>query len=129
VKKSLVLAAAVCACACASGGATDSPLHGYRLLVESHDSLSNALAAALKQKGFNVRRKVSGGSPRTAAVVTFTFRAADTTWVAAWLADTRSGAIVAGVSLPVDSVVTAAGQAHAVADSVAALLAQPAPTP
>ena len=111
----------------ACGGAR-SPLRGYRVLVPARDSLSEALAKALGEKGFTVRREVSGGSPPTAALVTFTFRDSTTTWFAARLADTRTGVIVAAVSLPVDSLGrTSAGQARMLADSIAALLAQPTP--
>lgn len=123
-----VVALAVLACACAFGSSSKG-LKSYRLLVESHDSLANALAVALKQKGFNVKRRISGGSPPTAAVITRTFRDSNMTWLAAWFADTRNGAIVAGVSVPVDTLPTAAGQAQAVAVSVAALIQQPAPPP
>jgi len=121
---------AVLACGCALGGRSGSSLKGYRLLVESRDSLSNALADALKAKGFSVKRKVAGGSPPTAAVVTFTYHDSTVTQLAVWLADTRTGAIVASVTVPLDSLdETAAGQARVVADSVVALLAEPAATP
>jgi len=128
VKTVAVLAAL--ALGCAFGSRSASPLKGYRLLVEPRDSLSNALAEALKAKGFSVKRRVAGGSPPTAAVVTFTYHDSTVTWLAARLADTRTGAIVAAVSLPLDSLgPTAAGQARIVADSVAALLTQPVATP
>jgi hypothetical protein len=111
------------AAACASGG---SPLQGYRVLIESRDSLSDSLAKALSRRGFSVKRHVSGGSPPTAALVTFTFREVGDTpgvWFHARLADTRSGAIVAVVSVPLDSLGRTAGaQAKSVADSFAAHL-------
>lgn len=100
------------------------------MLVPARDSLSDALAKALGKKGFTVRREVSGGSPPTAALVTFTFRDSTTTWFAARLADTRTGTIVAAVSMPVDSLgKTSLDQARILADSIAALLAEPSPAP
>jgi hypothetical protein len=126
----VLLGALVWACAFGGGAGKGSPLKGYRLLVESRDSLSNALAEALKAKGFKVKRRVAGGSPPTAAVVTFTYRDSTVTWLAARLSDTRSGVTVAAVSVPLDSASeTAASQARIVADSVAALLSEPAPAP
>jgi hypothetical protein len=124
---------AVSACVLAAGcffgrGGTPSPLRGYRVLIEAHDSLSDILARALTRKGFTVRRHVRGGSPPTAALVTFSFRDlgdVPTIWFNARLADTRSGAIVAAVSTPFDSSGgTAAALARTLADSFAAQLAQ-----
>ena len=124
---------AVSACILAAGcffgrGSTPSPLRGYRVLIEAHDSLSDGLARALTRKGFTVRRHVKGGSPPTAALVTFSFRELGdmpTIWFHARLADSRSGAIVATVSVPVDSLAnTAAVLAQSLADSFAAQLAQ-----
>jgi hypothetical protein len=108
-------------------GVTPSPLKGYRVLIEAHDSLSDHMARALSRKGFMVRRQVQGGSLPTAALVTFTFRELgppSTIWFHARLADTRSGAIVAAVSTPLDSLGSkAANQAKILADSFAARLA------
>ena len=100
------------------------------MLVPARDSLSEALAADLKQRGFTVRRQVSGGSPPTAALITFTYRDSTVTWLAVRLADTRSGAIVATVSVPLDSLgATPAGHARILADSIAALLTRPEQAP
>jgi hypothetical protein len=124
----VVLAPGLVAAACVLGpGVTPSPLHGYRVLIETHDSLSNYLARALSRKGFTVRRHVRGGSLPTAALVTFTFRergAKPATWFHARLADTRNGKIVAAVSAPLDSLgATADLRARSLADSFAARLA------
>lgn len=105
---------------------TPPPLRGYRVLIETHDSLSDYLAGALSRKGFKVRRQVRGGNPPTAALVTFTFRelsGTPTIWFNARLTDTRSGAIVAAVSVPLDSLGdTPAIRAQCLADSFAAHL-------
>jgi hypothetical protein len=81
-------------------------LHDYDLLVEGHDSLRDALAAALRHARYHVRRAVKGGSPPTAALVLFSFREPDSTshdWLHARFFDTRSGVIVAAASIPLDS--------------------------
>lgn len=117
------------------GGRTTPPLRGYRVLIETRDSLSDFLAHALSRKGFKVRRHVSGGSPPTAALVTFTFREPGDPpeiWLNARLADTRTGALVAAVSAPLDSLGPTAGvRAESIADSFAARLKhrEPAPPP
>jgi hypothetical protein len=107
-------------------GVKPSPLRGYRVLIESHDSLSDQLARALSRKGFTVRRNVRGGSLQTAGLVTFTFRelgSTPTIWFHARLADTRTGAVVAAVSIPLDSLGTTPDlRARALADSFAARL-------
>jgi hypothetical protein len=107
-------------------GVKPSPLRGYRVLIESRDSLSDQLARALARKGFTVRRNVRGGSLQTAALVTFTFRelgSTPTIWLHARLADTRSGAVVAAVSVPFDSLgPTPELRARALADSFATRL-------
>ena len=124
-RRSVAVTLCILAAGCFVGaGGTPSPLRGYRVLIEAHDSLSDYLARALSRKGFTVRRHVRGGSPPTAALVTFTFRelgAAPTIWFNARLADTRSGAIVAAVSAPLDSLgASAAMWARSLADSFAA---------
>jgi hypothetical protein len=122
--------AAACLLGC---GGNPSPLRGYRVLVESHDSLSDYMARALARRGFNVKRRVSGGSPPTAALVTFSFREVGdvpTIWFHARMADTRTGAIVAAVSAPLDSLGPTAGiRAASVADSFAAHLEHGPPSP
>jgi hypothetical protein len=127
-RRGVVVTACILAAGCVVGrGATPPPLRGYRVLIETHDSLSDYLAVALSRKGFTVHRQVRGGSPATAALLTFTFRefnGTPTIWFHARLADTRSGAIVAAVSAPLDSLGgTAAMRAQSLADSFAAHLA------
>lgn len=123
------------AAACATGRSrAPQPLHTYRVLIDTHDSLSEYLAGALSKKGFKVRRHVKGGNPPTAALLTFTFRelsGTPTVWFNARLADTRSGVVVAAVSVPLDSLgATPAIRAQCLADSFAAHLSthqDPAP--
>lgn len=120
----LVVALAVAACA-THAPSGPLPLRSYRVLIEGRDSLSEALARALAARGVAVERDVRGGGPRAAALITFTFRdAAGPRLFAARIADTRSGQVVAAVSVPVDSLGSAAHAAALLADS---LLAQPAP--
>jgi hypothetical protein len=128
-RRSVAVTPCMLAAGCLFGaGGTPSPLRGYRVLIEAHDSLSDDLARALARKGFIVRRRVRGSSPPTAALVTFTFRElgdTPTIWFNARLADTRSGAIVAAVSAPLDSLGgTLATRAQSLADSFAAHLGQ-----
>ncbi len=110
-----------------------APLRGYRLVIEGRDSLSDYLAAALADRGFTVRRRLKGGSAPAAALVTFTYRElgpSPITWFNARLADTRSGAIVAAVSAPLDSLgATPRVRARSLADSLAARLSHPVITP
>ena len=124
--RAVVLAGCLLAAGCFGASRPPSPLRGYRVLIENHDSLSDYLARALARKGFTVRRRVKGGSPPTAALVTFTFRELaepPTVWLNARLADTRSGAIVAAVSGPLDALgSSAATRAQSLADSFAAHL-------
>lgn len=100
-------------------------LRGYEILISGRDSLSLELAAELGRRGFRVRREVKGGGPPTAALVAFTFRAPEpesAPWLHIRLADTRSGVLVASVSVPLDSIAPSAkARAQAV---VAGLLTQ-----
>jgi hypothetical protein len=115
--------------ACLFSHGSPSPLAGHRILIESRDSLSEALAQALAHKGFTVRRSVAGGAPPTAALITFTFPVegpAHAPWLAARLADTRSGVVLAAVSVSLDSLgSTSAARAEQLADSLAARLSAP----
>jgi hypothetical protein len=119
------LAAVVAACSHGS----PSPLAGHRILIESRDTLSEALAQALARKGFTVRRRVGGGDPPTAALVTFTYPGqspGSTSWLAARLADTRSGVVLAAVSVPLEGPdSTSQARAEQLADSLAARLSAP----
>jgi len=104
-----------------------APLRGYRVLVEGRDTLSDYLARALKKRGFTVRRRVRGGGPPTAALVTFSYREVGpegVTWCRALLADTRSGVVVANVIAPMESLgVSTEARAASLADSIALQLA------
>jgi hypothetical protein len=109
--------------ACAPPARYESPgtLGSYDILITRHDSLGRELAQGLRRRGFTVRTRVKGGSRPTAYLFTFTFPEADATWLHVRLADTRTGAVVAAVSAPLDSLgATAAAQAHAIADALAA---------
>jgi len=120
-----VFSAAVLPTACSSS--TPAPVSGYRILIESHDSLPEHLAKTLEQRGFDVRRQVSGGTRPTAALITFVYQsnqAPHGRWFAARLADTRTGAVVASVSVPLDSLgPTPDHQATLIADSLTKHLA------
>src|SRR2546423_1881240 len=100
-----------------------SALRGYEILVTSQDSLGRGIAVGLARRGFRVRTRVRGGSRPTAYLFTFTFRETEPpalTWLHVRLADTRTGAIVAGVSAPLDSLgASAADRARAIVDSLA----------
>jgi hypothetical protein len=125
--KPITLSVLILAAGCATARSrAPQPLHTYRVLIETHDSLSDYLARALARKGFKVRRHVKGGNPPTAALLTFTFRelsGTPTVWFNARLSDTRSGMVVAAVSVPLDSLgATAALRAECLADSFAARL-------
>ncbi len=128
-----VAAICVLGAACVFGSRPPSPLRGYRLVIEGRDSLSDYLAAALADRGFTVRRRLKGGSAPAAALVTFTYRElgpSPITWFNVRLADTRSGAIVAAVSAPLDSLgATERVRARSLADSLAARLSHPETTP
>jgi len=118
---------------CLFGPAAHSPLRGYEVLIERRDVLSDDLAVALAARGFTVRRRVHGGSPRTVALVTVTLRdpgPPPTTWLSALLADTRSGAVIATVSAPLAALgPTPEQRAQSLADSFSARLAAPPPAP
>ena len=101
-----LVVAGVLGCARATARRVPTSLRDYDLLVESHDSLSDAFALALRHAHYRVRRAVKGGSPPTAGLVLFSFREPDSTshqWLHARFFDTRSGVIVAAASIPVDS--------------------------
>jgi hypothetical protein len=99
------------------------PVRDYRILVAGRDSLSEALAKALLARGLAIERHVHGGGPRAAAVVMFTFRDPGLgRMFGLRLADTRSGLVVAAVSVAADSLGDCAHAAQLLADS---LLARP----
>lgn len=88
-------------------GRLPSTLRGYDILVERRDPQGTELAGALRDAGFRVRRGVRGGSRPTAALIFFTFSEpgrGQSDWLHLRLADTRTGAIIAAVAIPLDSV-------------------------
>ncbi len=100
-----------------------SELGAYEILVTRTDSLGQGIAAGLRAKGFTVRDRVRGGGRPTAYVLSFRFEERDAprlVWLHVRLADTRTGAIVAAVSAPLDSLgISADAQARAVVDALA----------
>jgi hypothetical protein len=94
---------------CASSGIPQA-LHGYTIVVEEKDRQSVELARALRERGIKVRPSVRGGSGRTAALISFTFRdpAGAPTWLHLRLADTRSGVIIRAGTIALDSSTTTA---------------------
>lgn len=107
----LCLLLAALGCARATARRPPTSLREYDLVVEGRDSLRDALAAALRHAHFHVRRALKGASPPTAALVLFSFREPDSIshdWLHARFFDTRSGAIVAAASIPLDSGVSSA---------------------
>src|SRR2546426_12595328 len=82
---------------------------------------------------FTVRRQVKGGSRPTAYLLAFTLREVEPpalTWLHVRLVDTRTGAIVAAVAAPLDSLgATTAARVRAIVDSLAANPALKRPLP
>jgi hypothetical protein len=121
-----VLASCACSCAPAVRYEEPSTLRGYEILVTRRDSLGLDIARGLERRGFAVRDRVRGGGRPTAYLFVFTFRESDppgagVTWLNVRLADTRTGAIVSAVSIPLDSVGAPLSQhAAAIVDSIAA---------
>ena len=101
-----------------------SALRGYDILITRRDSLGQGIAEGLERRGFRVRGSVRGGSGPAAYLLSFTFREAEpqaVTWLHLRLADTRTGAIVAAVSAPLDSLgATTLERARAIVDSLTA---------
>jgi hypothetical protein len=116
--------ALVLSCALPTRYEQPSGLRGYEILITRRDSLGQGVAEGLRRRGFTVRRQVRGGSRPTVYLLTFTFREAEPpalTWLHVRLADTRSGAIVAAVSAPLDSLgATTPDRARAIVDSLVA---------
>jgi len=114
----------VLSCAPATRYEAPDALRGYEILVTSQDSLAQGIAQGLARRGFRVGTHVRGGSRPTAYLFAFIFRETEPpalTWLHVRLADTRTGAIVAAVSAPLDSLGASAGdRARAIVDSLAA---------
>jgi len=119
-----LLAALLSACAPPTRYEQPSGLRGYDILITRRDSLGQGIAEGLERRGFRVRRWVRGGGRPAAYLLTFTFREVEppaVTWLHLRLADTRTGAIVAAVSAPLDSLgATTLERARAIVDSLAA---------
>jgi len=116
-------------CARATARRLPTSLRDYDLVVESGDSLRDALATSLRHAHFRVRRAVKGGSPPTAALVLFSFHEPDSSsheWLHARFFDTRSGVIVGAASIAVDSTMRGV-KARAQALVAALALRRPAP--
>jgi hypothetical protein len=120
----LTVNASILACAPPTRYEQPSALRGYEILITRRDSLGQGIAEGLRRRGFTVRERVRGGSRPTAYLLVFTFREAEPpalTWLHVRLADTRTGAIVATVSVPLDSLgATTPDHARAIVDSLAA---------
>ena len=116
--------AVLLSCAPATRYESPSTLRGYEILITRRDSLGQGIAEGLRRRGFTVRQHVRGGSRPTAYLLVFTFREAEPpalTWLHVRLADTRTGAIVAAVSAPLDSLgATTPDHARAIVDSLVA---------
>jgi len=124
----LVLSGSGLAGACAPPGVAaryEAPndLGGYEILVTRTDSLGQGIAAGLRGKGFTVRGRVRGGGRPTAYLLSFQFEERETPpvmWLHVRLADTRSGAVVAAVSAPLDSLgASSAARAQAIVEVLA----------
>ena len=124
VQRSVVASYVVFGCAPPTRYEQPSALRGYDILITRRDSLGQGIAEGLERRGFRVRRSVRGGSGPAAYLLSFTFREAEppaVTWLHVRLADTRTGAIVAAVSAPLDSLgATTPERARAIVDSLTA---------
>ena len=116
--------AVLLSCAPTTRYESPSTLRGYEILITRRDSLGQGLAEALRRRGFTVRQHLRGGSRPTAYLLAFTFRETEPpalTWLLVRLTDTRTGAIVAAVSAPLDSLgATMPDHVRAIVDSLAA---------
>ena len=127
------LATLLTACAPPSQYEQPTGLRAYEILITRGDSLGRELAQELRRRGFTVRRQVKGGSRPTAYLLAFTLREVEPpalTWLHVRLVDTRTGAIVAAVAAPLDSLgATTAARVRAIVDSLAANPALKRPLP
>jgi len=109
-------------CAPVAGYRAPGSVRAYDILVTHHDSLSREIGRGLKRRGYSVRSAVKGGGAPTAYLFWFTQREPEPdapTWLYIRLADTRTGAIVAAVSAPRDSLGdTVEARARAIVDSL-----------
>jgi len=99
----VVLLAAMLGCGGRAFRTPDS-VRGYEIVITGHDSVSRAFAHELANAGFRVRSAVRGGNRPAAVLVHFVFQEpSGPALLYGRLADTRSGAIVAAASIPLDS--------------------------
>jgi len=109
-------------CAPAIGYHAPGSVRSYDILVTRKDSLSREIGRGLKRRGYSVRSAVKGGGAPTVYLLWFTQREPEPgapTWLYIRLADTRTGAIVAAVSAPRDSLgSTVEARARAIVDSL-----------
>jgi hypothetical protein len=114
--------AVLASCAPATGYRAPGPVRAYDILVTRKDSLSREIGRGLKRRGYSVRSAVKGGGAPTAYLLWFTQQDPEPgapTWLYVRLADTRTGAIVAAVSGPRDSLGgTVEARAGAIVDSL-----------
>jgi len=114
--------AVLASCAPAIGYRAPGSVRGYDILVTRKDSLSREIGRRLKRRGYSVRSAVKGGGAPAAYLLWFTQRETEpgaATWLYVRLADTRTGAIVAAVSAPRDSLGgTVEARARAIVDSL-----------
>src|SRR5437016_12616767 len=109
-------------CAPAIGYRAPGAGRAYDFLVTRKDSLSREIGRGMKRRVYSVRSAVKGGGAPTAYLLWFTQREPEPgapTWLYIRLADTRTGAIVAAVSAPRDSLgSTLEARARAIVDSL-----------
>jgi hypothetical protein len=114
---------------CATRYHMPSALHSYRYYVAGRDSLSVALAAALRRRGLEVVPQLRGGAGPTAAVIHFIFRSRGDSLGAVLhvqLADTRTGVVVGdGMAVLAGLPPAASARAEALLDSAG--LRRPSP--
>lgn len=120
----ILAAAGLLSCAPRAHYTPPATLAGYDILVTRDDSLGRGIVEGLGRRGFTVRTHVLGGSRPTAYLFAFVFRESEPPalrWLHVRAADTRTGAVVAWVSVPLDSLgPTPAAWARAIVDSLLA---------
>jgi len=123
VRRSLgIVASWVVSCAPTTGYRPPASPRAYQILITRQDSLSRAIGKRLTRRGFTVRKEGKRGASPTAYLFSFTRREAEPgspLWLYVRLTDTRTGALVAAVSAPLDSLgSTTDVRAQAIVDSL-----------
>ncbi len=101
-----IVASWVVSCAPTTGYRPPASPRAYQILITRQDSLSRAIGKRLTRRGFTVRKEGKRGASPTAYLFSFTRREAEPgspLWLYVRLTDTRTGALVAAVSAPLDS--------------------------